>query len=292
MKNFGYVNTKTVAEAVEQLAALGSKAYVVAGGTNVMVDIRHGKRNDLTLLNIRNIAELKGIRMENGLVRIGALTTIAELATNEIIRENAPCLHMAANVFADPTTRNSATIGGNLIKASAGGDTLPSLMILEADAHMMSSRGERSYPVCDIFVALGKTKVEPDELVTHFTFKPQPHTAFMKMAQRRSMAISVSTAAAYVEADKNGVITNCRIALGAVESTPVRAFHAEKALIGINAKDDAAFSAMYEAVQQDFNPRPRSVRSSVEYRRQIVPVLVKRAVRLAAFGDCGQEVAK
>lgn len=286
MKNFEYVNAKTTAEAVEQLSVLGAKAYVVAGGTNVLVDIRHNKRNNVTLLNIRDIAELKGVSMENGLVRVGALTTISELAKNEILREHAPCLYMAANVFADPTTRNSATIGGNLIKASAGGDTLPPLMVLEADAHMASVRGVRSHPVCDIFVALGKTKVEPDELVTHFTFKPQPHTAFMKMAQRRSMAISISTAAAYIEADENGIIKNCRIALGAVESTPVRAHNAEKALLGINARDDAAFAAMYEAVQQDFNPRPRSVRSSVEYRRQIVPVLVKRAVRLAAFGSC------
>lgn len=286
MKNFEFVNAKTIDEAVAHLATLGSKAYVVAGGTNVLVDIRDGKRNDRTLVNIRDIADLKGIRLENGLVHIGALTTISEMASSELLREHAPCLYMAANVFADPTTRNSATIGGNLIKASAGGDTLPSLMILEAAAHVKSSRGERALPVCDIFVGLGKTKVEPDELVTHFTFKSNPHTAFMKMGQRKSMAISVCTAAAYVDADEAGIIRNCRIALGAVASTPVRAANAEKALLGINAKDDAAFNAMYEAIQQDMNPRPRSVRASVEYRRQIVPVLVKRAVRHASFGEC------
>lgn len=286
MKNFDFVNARTVEEAVAQLAALGPKAYVVAGGTNVLVDIRHGKRNDRTLVNIRDIEALRGISLEGGCLRIGALTAISQLAASELIREHATCLYMAANVFADPTTRNSATIGGNLIKASAGGDTLPPLMVLQAEAHVKSSRGERSLPVCDIFLDLGKTKVEADELVTHFTFKPQPNTAFMKMGQRRSMAISVSTAAAYVEADAKGFIRDCRIALGAVSSTPVRAFNAEKALLCINARDDAAFAAMYEAVQQDMNPRPRSVRASVEYRRQIVPVLVKRAVRLAAFGSC------
>lgn len=286
MKNFQFVNAKTVDEAVGHLAALGPKAYVVAGATNVMVDIRDGKRNDLTLVNIRDIAALKGISLENGLVRIGALATIAELAASGLLKENAPCLYAAANVFADPTTRNSATIGGNLLKASAGGDTLPSLMVMEADVHLKSARGERVLPINGAFVALGKTKVEPDELVTHFTFKPAPHTAFMKMAQRRSMAISVATAAAYVEADAQGVLKACRIALGAVASTPVRASHAEQALLGVNAKDDAAFAAMYEAVQQDMNPRPHSVRATVEYRRQVVPVLIKRAVRMAAFGEC------
>ena len=288
MKNFEFVTATTTQEAVAHLAALGSKAYVVAGGTNVMVDIRDNKRNDRTLVNIRDVAELKGISLENGLVRVGALTTITEIAESAILKEHAPCLYMAAQVFADPTTRNSATIGGNLINASAGGDTLPSLMVLEAEVHVQSSRGHRTLPMRDIFVALGKTKVEPDELLTHFTFKPEAHTAFMKMGQRKSMAISISTAAAYAVVDSDGIIRDCRIALGAVASTPVWAPNAEKALIGINAKDDEAFSAMYEAVQQDINPRPRSVRSSVEYRRQIVPVLVKRAVRLAAFGECGQ----
>ena len=286
MKNFGFVNAKSLEEAVAYLGDLGSKAYVVAGGTNVLVDIRDGKRNDLTLVNIRDIAALKGISCDGDQVRIGALVTIAELEASDIIRTKAPCLAMAAGVFADPTTRNSATIGGNLIKASAGGDTLPSLMVLEAQVHVRSVRGERSLPINDIFVSLGKTKVEPDELVTHFTFKAQPKTGFMKMGQRKSMAISVGTAAAYVETDAQGVISDCRIALGAVASTPVRAANAEKALLGINAKDDSAFAAMYEAVQQDMNPRPRSVRASVEYRRQVVPVLVKRAVRLAAFGEC------
>ena len=286
MKNFNFVNAKTLEDAVAHLARLGSEAYIVAGATNVRVDIRDGKRNNLTLVNIRDIAALKGISLENGVVRVGALTTISELAKSDLIREHAPCLYMAANVFADPLTRNSATIGGNLIKASAGGDTLPSLMILEAEVHVTSVRGERVIPVNDVFVALGKTKVEPDELVTHFTFKSQPNTAFMKMGQRKSMAISVATAAAYVEVDEGGIIKACRIALGAVASTPVRAKNAEAALLGINAKDDAAFAPMYEAVQQDMNPRPRSVRASVEYRREVVPVLIKRAVRKAAFGEC------
>ncbi|MDR1766308.1 MAG: xanthine dehydrogenase family protein subunit M [Lachnospiraceae bacterium] len=290
MKNFAFVNARSLEEAVGHLAALGPQAYVVAGATNVMVDIRDGKRNDKTLVNIRGIDALRGIRMEGALVWVGALTTIAEIGASELIKGHAPALYMAAQVFADPTTRNSATIGGNLIKASAGGDTLPPLMVMEADVHVKSARGERALPICDIFTGLGKTRVEPDELVTHFTFAPQPHTAFMKMGQRKSMAISVCTAAAYATVDGEGRVTDCRIALGAVASTPVRASAAEKALLGIKVDDEGAYEAMYGAVQGDINPRPHSVRASVEYRRQIVPVLVKRAVRRAALGDCGPRV--
>ena len=286
MKNFNYLNAKTPEEAIGYLARLGANAYIVAGATNVMVDIRAGKRNNLTLINIRDIAALKGISYEEGTVRVGALTTITELATSDLIREYAPCLYMAANVFADPTTRNSATIGGNLMRASPAGDTLPPLLVLDAQVHVSSTRGERTLPMNGIFVSLGKTRVEPDELVTAFSFKPLANTAFMKLGQRRSMSIATASAAAYVETDEAGCITDCRIALGSVSATPARAPHAEKALLGINAKDEDAFAAMYEAVQQDMDPLPQSLQGSGAYRREVIPVLVKRAVRKAAFGEC------
>lgn len=287
MKNFGFVNAKTVEEAVTYLGELGPKAYIVAGGTNVMVDIRDGRRNGLTLVNIRDIAELKGISMVDGQVRIGALATISALEGSDIIRAHAPCLAMAASVFADPTTRNSATIGGNLMKASTVGDTLPSLMILEAQVHVRSIRGERAIPIQDVFVSLGKTSIQPDELVTHFTFAPQPHSAYLKIGRRKSMAIAMSSAAVYAAVDEGGRVTDCRIALGAVAPVPVRAYQAEKALLGIAAREDAAFAPMYEAIQQDMAPKPRLADGlSAEYRRQVIPVLVKRALRLAAFGCC------
>ncbi|MEG1524998.1 MAG: FAD binding domain-containing protein [Clostridia bacterium] len=285
MKNFEYVNAPTLPDALKALDALGERALLVAGGTNVMVYIRAGKRNDRTLVNIRDIQELKGISLENGLVKIGALTTLADIANSELLKENAPGLYAAGNVFADPTTRNSATIGGNVANAGAGGDTIPSLMVLDAVAHLQNLQGERAVKVCDLFTRPGKTVLLNNEILTYFTFKAEPHIGFMKLCMRKSMSISMASAGAYIKLDHAGKVEDCRIALGAVAPTPVRAYHAEKTLIG-KMFDDKVFDEVGEAVQSDINPRNPSVRATVTYRRAVVPVLVKRACKLAAFGEC------
>lgn len=286
-KNFEFVNARTVQEAITCLGKLGAGACVVAGGTNVLVDIRNEKLNDLTLVNIRDIGELRGISMDGELVSIGALTTIADIMSSDLIRANAPCLAMAACSFADPTIRNTATIGGNLMKASTAGDMIPPLMVLEADARVKSVRGERTLPVNGIFVSRGKTKIEADELLLRFTFRPQPHTAFMKIGLRKSLSISMSSAAVYAGLDEAGVIDDCRVALGAVSPLPVRAPHTERALLGIDPREDAAFAPMYEAIRDDIKLKSNIVHGlSAEYRKQVIPVLVKRAARLAAYGEC------
>ena len=102
---------------------------------------------------------------------------------------------------------------------------------------------------------------------------------------RKSMSISIAGVGAYVKLDKDGKVADCRIALGAVAPTPVRAFNAEKALMG-KPLDDKTFEAVGEAVQGDMNPRNPSVRATVTYRRAVVPVLVQRACKLAAYGEC------
>lgn len=287
MKNFDFQNAPTLDAALAALDALGEKALVVAGGTNVMVYIRAGKRNDRTLVNIRDIKELRGVSMDGrGEVSVGALTTINDLASSGILKENAPSLYAAANVFADPTTRNSATIGGNVANAGAGGDTIPSLLVLDAVAHVKSVTSERKIKVAELFTGPGRTVIKPNELLTHFTFKAQKHVGFLKLSMRNSMSISMASCAAYIELGDDGFVKDCRLALGAVAPTPVRAYNAEKALLGKSLKDDAVFDAVGEAVQNDMNPRNPSVRATVSYRRAVVPVLVKRAARLAAYGEC------
>lgn len=286
MKNFEFVNAPTLDAALSALDSLGERALVVAGGTNVMVYIRNGKRNDRTLVNIRDIEELRGIKLDKDEITIGALTTINELASSELIKEYAPCLYSAANVFADPTTRNSATIGGNVANAGAGGDTIPSLLVLDAAAHVRSVTSERKIKVSSLFTGPGRTVIKPNELLTHFTFKAEKHVGFLKLSMRNSMSISMASCAAYIKLDGEDTVQECRIALGAVAPTPVRALNAEKALLGKSLKLDSTFEAVGEAVQNDINPRDPSVRATVSYRRAVVPVLVKRAARLAAYGEC------
>lgn len=286
MSNFEFVNAPTVDSAIEALAQWGTKACLVAGVTNVMVDIRAKKIKEGALINIRDIESLKKITYTDGKVSVGALTIIEEIAKSEIIKQHAPCLFAAANVFADPTTNRSATIGGNVGNASASGDTIPPLMVLNAIVHLKSKRGNREVSINEFIIKNGVTTREPDEMITHFTFESQPNTGFLKLGARQSMTIAIATVAAYIEMDKqSGIIKDCRIALGGVEPKPVRGTNAEKVFIG-NKLDEDTFTKAGEAVQNDISPRSPSVRATASYRRSVVPVLVKRAVNIAAYGEC------
>lgn len=291
MKNFDFRNAKTLKSAIKILSELQENALLVAGGTNVMVDIRAEKINNRTLVNIRDIAELKGIHYRHGEVSIGSMTTLAEMSVSNTLKKHAPGLFGAACVFADPTTNRLATIGGNVGNASASGDTIPPLMVLDATVHLMSVRGERQVNIFDFIVKNGVTTRKPDEIITKITFKSQPKTGFIKLGPRKSMCISIATAAAYVDVDKSGVVKDCRIAMGGVAAVTVRGKHTEKALMGKKLTDDI-WEKVGGEVQKDISPRDPSVRAAASYRRAVVPVLVKRAVNLAAFGECMGEVKK
>lgn len=283
-KNFEYVNAPTMGAALQALDEYKKKAMLVAGGTNVMVYIRKGRCNDRVLVNIRDIRELRGISCEDGIVTVGALTTISDISKSEILRKYASVLYSAGNVFADPTTRNSATIGGNVANAGAGGDTIPPLLVLDAIAHVKSLGGERTIPISNLFIGPGRTCIAPNELLTHFTFKAETHVAFIKLCMRKAMSISMVCCAAYAKLNGD-VIDECRIGLGAVAPTPVRAYNAEAALMG-GRLDEKTFNRIAEVVQMDMNPRDPSVRATVTYRRRVTPVLIERAVRKAALGEC------
>ncbi|MCL1975780.1 MAG: xanthine dehydrogenase family protein subunit M [Firmicutes bacterium] len=289
MKNFNYVKAPDVRGALAFLDREGDKACVVAGGTNVMVDIRAGKMNDLTLVGISDIAALRGIQEEDGKICVGALTTISELAASTLLAKQAPALYMAAKVFADAVTRNSATIGGNIAYASPAADTAPALLALKADVLIESEGGKRRVPIAEFFTGVNKTLLQAGELITALEFIPNPYSAFFKIGLRNAMAISVATAACAVKLAANGVIEDCAVALGSVAPKPLRAYEAEKILIGRKLDDDTVKAAL-EAVGAAISPID-DTRATGEYRREVAPVLVKRAL-LKASGICVHESCK
>ena len=290
MKDFKLVNAKTVKEAVDALAELGDKAKLIAGGTDVMLMIRDGKINDLTLVSIRDIEECRGIKLDGDTVTIGALTRLSDIEHSDVLKEHAPCLWGAAQFFADPTNRHSATIGGNVGRANTVGDTLPSLLCLDAVVTLASTKGERELPMSEMLLGPSKTACEPDEMITKFTFKSQPHSAYMKFGRRRSMALSMAGSAVSIEVDDKGIVKNIRIGYGNAGPKADRAYNAEKAMIGVDLNSDKALEdTLYKAIQEDIAPRKKPRLSnwiSGEYRRELIPVLTKRAARKAAFGEC------
>ncbi len=285
---YEYKRPKTLNEAAEILSQ-NDNAVMIAGGTCLMVDIRGKKLDGHMLVDIKNLcaddaARIGGIALlPDGQVSIGALSSIASIASSDIILDNAKALYLASNVFADKTTRNTATIGGNVAYASPAGDTLPALIVHDARIFVTGASGEREISVHDFFTGFRKTALKHDEIITRFVLKPKK-SGFIKLGLRNSMAISVATAAASVDTDDNGIITDCRIALGSLAPVPVRAENAESAILGKPWNEDT-WRSMYEALQNDISPID-DIRATAKYRRRVAPVIVKRAINLALYSEC------
>ena len=284
MSNFGFRKANTVDEAIALLAEYRDKAVIVAGGTNVMPNIYAKKLDNVTLISIRDIAELKGISYENGIITVGALTTIHEIGQSEIIREHAAALYMASQVFADPTTCHTATIGGNNANASPDADTASPLIALNAVVNVKSAAGERAIPIDDFYLGVRETCLAPDELILSFSFAPAK-SAYYKLGSRKSMSVSLAGAAAAVELDPEGAVKTIRIGMGAVAPKTIRCVNAENAMIGKKLTDEA-FEEMGRALQDDIDPWEGNIRASQQYLRDVSPVCVKRAIRIACYGCC------
>lgn len=273
-----YVKAKSVDEVIELLKN-NENARIIAGGTDVMVELRSGKFTADMLVDIDGLDELRGIKEENGYIVIGGLTCINDIASSDLIKEKARVLWDAGHVFADSTIRNKATIAGNIVSASPAADTAPGLLALNADVILKGSEGERIVPITEWFIARKKLNKKPDEIVTALRFKPVQKSAFQKMGLREAIVISVLSAAAALETEADGTVKECRIAMGAENDTPVRCYNAEKSLIGKKI-DEAAFEVMGEELQKDINPHDGS-KASGFYRRNVGTVYAKRAVQAA-----------
>ena len=277
MEEFRYVNAQDVSQALDLLwEHRGEGVRAAAGTTNIMVEIHLGKCKGGILVNIRDLQELKYIRMENGMIHIGAGTTIAELADSQLLMQHAPALFQAANTFADPTVRHSATIGGNLATASPSADTAPSLLAFDAVLTLRDKNGSRVVPIQEFFLGVGKTVLNPEELITDIAFPPAENSAFYKLGLRTAMAISVVNLAARVECKADGTIKKAAVALGSVAPKPVRAAHAEQVLTGEKPTDETMKQAM-EALQHDISPIT-DLRASGEYRQLVAGNLLRKVV--------------
>ncbi len=279
MKNFTYVNAASKDAALEAVAA-HADYMVIAGGTNVMLNILDRKVNDRTIVDIRSAADLRGIKDNGDTIVIGPLTTIKDLEESALIEKDAHCLWQAATCFADPTTRNSATVGGNMGNASPGGDTLPSLLALDAVVTLEKKGGKREVDINDFFKGPGKTCMEAGEIVTAITVKKSANCCFIKVGLRNAMAISVASVAVAVEKSDCGCCCkNVRVAMGSVAATPVRCKAAEAAIEGAKEGDDLK-AALTKALAEDIHPID-DFRATGRYRAMIAPGIVEKALNSA-----------
>ena len=285
LRDFEYFGPKTIKEALTLLKKYGRKAKILAGGTDLLIFISHGRVKTDYVIDLKGVPELSGIKYDakKGL-RIGATTSIRDLETSPIILKRYPVLTEASTrEFASIQIRSLATVGGNVCNAAPSADVVPVLMTLGAKARIVGSGGRRTVALDKLFSGPGKTILKNDEILTEIVIPPPGKNSgghYIKLATRRAMDIAFVGVAAMVQATpKDGVIKDVKIVLGAVAPTPIRAFEAEKILKGKPLETKIAEEAA-EAAEAASKPIS-DVRSSAEYRKEMVRVLTKRAVAKA-----------
>jgi carbon-monoxide dehydrogenase medium subunit len=287
-----YFEPRSVSEALSVLARHGAEAKIIAGGTDVMVDIKF-KEEPGGLVNIKKIPGLNGISENGAGLRIGPLTTIREIETSTFVREKLPVLWEAAHQFASLQVRNTATIGGNICRASPSGETLGPLLVLDAKAKLAFGDGEKTVPFTSFFQGPGKSSVGVDGLLIEIDIPYPPagsKSVYLKHAVRGAMDIAMVGVAVLMTPDsgKNN-IQDVRIGLAAVAPTPIRATKTEallrgKPLTAALVKEAAALASTEASPIND-------QRSSAEYRRWIVEALTRNGLGQTWKAATGKEIA-
>jgi carbon-monoxide dehydrogenase medium subunit len=272
----------TLDEAVATLTRYAPESRILAGGTDLLVDLKSARVRTRHLISLQRIAALRGITEVAGRLRIGALTTITQLANSPIVREGFAPLLDAATQMAAPQIRNVATVGGNIASAVPCADLPPILIAMNAAVVLWSPAGEREVPLDAFFSGPRQTVRRGDEVLTAVLVpKPPPGfgAAYARFALRDGNAIAVAAVAASVRLEGHNVIRDARMVLGAVAPIPLLVQSAGAALLG-QAPTEDSFTRAAEAAMKAAEPLS-DVRGSAEFRRELVRVLTRRALRAA-----------
>lgn len=281
LPDFEYLAPENLQEVCTVLAERAPDAVVLSGGTDLMVSMKHGLVEPKILVSLRNLDELRDIRYEQGTgVVIGARATHNEIMNSPVLNERYMSISEAAHSMAAAQVRNTGTIGGNIANAIPSADLPPILISLGATVTLHGCEGERTLPLEDFFTGPRKSVLGPDEVITHVTVPDHPVTGstYLKFGLRRAGALAVVGVAAAVNAEGD-VIHDPRIALGAVAPVPLRARKAEAVLEGKKWTEELLEQAGKEAAAES---SPISdIRGSEEYRRDMVRIFTRRALRKA-----------
>jgi len=282
-----YHRPTTLADALGMFSAASGAAVPYAGGTDLWPRWSRGlAAAPETIVDLKHVEGLIGVSRSNGLVRIGACTTMSDVSTSSDVLAAAPVLGLAAGRIACPQVRNRATIGGNLCNASPAADTAIPLILLDAVVELASiGRGKavstREVPIAEFFTGPGSTVMAPGELLTCVRFKPIPEHGFAvwdKFGTRPAMEIAVASVGVALALD-DGAITRARVAYGSVAPVPLRGSGAEAALVG-QPLIESVIAKAEDAARAEVSPIT-DVRASEGYRRDMVGVMLRRMLRRA-----------
>lgn len=282
LNNFEYYSPQTASEALELVSRLGSKAKILAGGTDLLVVMKAKAITPEYLIDINEVKEFNGITCEEGQgAVIGATTKLAELQYSEAIKTKYPALAYAAGEVGSAQVRNMASIGGNSCNASPAAETPPPLVALGAKVVVSSLKGERELPLEEFIQNVRRIDLAEGEIVTKFILpEPTPGSAcrYAYMGRRDAMEIDCVNMAVNLELAEDGqTVKNVKLVMGSVFPRPLVSTEVPALLIGQKLTDEliekAATAAQGEAKPID------DIRASAEYRREIVKVLARRLLK-------------
>jgi carbon-monoxide dehydrogenase medium subunit len=270
----------TVDEAVALLGIHNAQAKVLAGGTDLLVDMKMERVEPAHIVYIGRIDSLRQIVDVDGSLTLGALATFYDVQQSAAIRHKYQALNEAAHSVSGTQIKIMGSIGGNLVNASPASDSAPALLVFDATVELASEQGVRQVALSDFFVGPGQSLRSPGELMTRIRLtapRAGEGSAFLKLG-RVGADIAKASAAVRIVRD-GGAVAECRIALGSVAATPVRARTAEAHLLGKAFDLQLAETAARKAVQE-ITPIT-DVRSTATYRSQVTAVLVRDALLTA-----------
>jgi CO/xanthine dehydrogenase FAD-binding subunit len=272
----------SLAQAIH-LIELDPKAKILAGGTDLLVQVRAGVRQPTAFIDVKRIPELVSLSVDADGLHLGAATSAAEICEHAEVTRLWPGLAEAIALIGSTQIQGRASVGGNLCNASPAADTTCALIVNRARCVIAGPKGERTVAVEDFCTAPGRTVLDRGELLVGLLVpRPEPRTAdaYLRLIPRTEMDIAVAGAGVSLTLDANGICTAARVAIGAVAPTAVLLADAARALIGSRI-DDGALAKAAQAASAAARPIDDK-RGTIEYRRAMAGVLTKRAAAAAA----------
>ncbi len=283
MANRGYAAPRTLDEAVELLKATNGSTRVLAGGTDLLVQMRTGLADPELIVDVKRIAELMRISVGPDGLRLGAAVCGAEISEHRELVASWPGLAEAADLIGSSQIQGRASVGGNVCNASPAADTVPALVALGAQCRIVGPGGERTVPVEEFATGPGQNVLRTGELLVELVVpRPAPRSAdaYLRFIPRTEMDIAVAGAGISLTLDGDGRCSAARVALGAVAPTVILVPEAAQAMIG-STLDEADLARAAEAASAACSPI-NDKRGTVDFRRKVAGVLVRRAATNAA----------
>lgn len=280
MGSFNFIKPTSLTEVSRLMAEHGDKAKLSAGCTDLIVQLRRKAINPETIISLRGIADLAYIVEEADYVRIGATTTMSDIAESELIVNKYPALAQAAGNIGSQLIQNSATIAGNICNASPAADTATPLLVYGAKVKIFNQGQEKIVEIAQFFKGVGKTVLQPGDVVAEILLPIQDANSlslFMKQGRRKALEISILSVSVNLSFGDNGEITKAAIGCGAVAPTPVLGQKAASQLIGKVVKEEEDLTTVLNILAGEVSPIS-DIRGTSEYRQHMVLVLTKRAI--------------